>query len=322
MRYMAALLAITVLAGCGSSASSAGTAGKTRMKNHVHSIVIMPTNADNIYLGAHYHLYHSTNGGKSWSVLSNQMMLSMVMDPKQHSVFYSVSLQKGFEKSVDGAHHFAPVKGGPPKGAGVGVVVSADGKTVIVYGRGIYRSTDGGKSWTSSLAHRSVYSAAFGARTTVYAATDSGLYMSTDSGMSWRLVKAIGSQPLLQVAAVGKTAYAVTALGIWRTSDGGATWTRLKRLPLGIEFVGVAPSNPNEIFAEVGGQGFYASYNGGQTWRKANKGIHDRDFNASTVRVAPSTAQVAYTGAWGLDFYRTINGGKSWEQVSYLKGFK
>jgi len=323
MRYLIALIIVIGLAGCGSSpSSSAGSSSNPPMKNHVHSIVVMPSNPQDIYLGAHYHLYHSMDGGKKWSILSNQMMLSLVMDPQQPSVFYSVSLQKGLEKSTNGARGWQLLKGGPAKGAAVGIIVSSDGKTVIAYGKGVYRSTDGGSHWAKTLTHRSVYSGAFGSGETVYAATDNGLYISNDDGMTWKEVKAIGSQPLLQVVADGNVAYAVTALGIERTADDGATWTQLKKLPLGIEFIGVAPSDPNDIVAEIGGKGFYASYDGGQTWQKANSGIHDRDFNASTVRFAPSTAQVAYTGAWGLDFYETTDGGHKWREVSVLKGGK
>jgi photosystem II stability/assembly factor-like uncharacterized protein len=127
------------------------------------------------------------------------------------------------------------------------------------------------------------------------------------------------NQPVIQVAAAGAAAYAVTPIALIKTADGGRSWRQLGSAPTGIEFVGVSPSDPNEILAEVAGSGFRASYDGGITWRNANRGIHDRDFNASTVRIAPSSPNVVYTGAWGLHFYASHDGGRHWTQTATLK---
>jgi hypothetical protein len=103
-----------------------------------------------------------------------------------------------------------------------------------------------------------------------------------------------------------------------KSTNFGRNWSLLDKAPQGIEFVGVAPSDPNEVLAEIGGKGFMASRDGGVTWQNANAGIHDRNFNASTVRIAPSNPQVAYTGAWGLHFYATHDGGRHWTEVASL----
>lgn len=325
-----ALLALA-LAGCGSSQPSAsgssgsappaiGSAANTSptAQNHVHSIVVMPHDPNTLYLGAHIHLYKSSNGGKSWRALTSQMMLSMAMDMTHPSTLYAVSLQRGLVKSVDGGRHWAVAMRGVPKGQVTGVAIDPAGGTVLAYGDGLYRSINGGTHWTSSLHGDSITSVAFGNGSIVYAASGDGLFVSGDSGQYWKIAHAIGNQPIIQVVASGPVAYVITAFSLLRTANDGRTWMTLHKAPTGVEFVGLAPSDPNEVLAEVSGKGFYATYDGGMTWQRA-KGIHDTDFSASTVRVAPSTPNVAYTGAWGLDFYATHDAGKHWFKVATLK---
>lgn len=325
-------LLILVLAGCGSpqsagttssgaKASSNGAAGNTSQtaQNHVHSIVIMPNDPNTLYLGAHYRLYKSTDGGKGWHSLTKQMMLSMAMDASKPATLYAVSLQHGLVKTSDAGSHWAPMRNGVPAGGVTGVVAGPAGGTALAYGNGIYRTIDGGSRWTGVQRGHSIASAAFGTSGSVYAAAGDGLFVSSDSGQHWHPVRSIGNQPVIQVAAAGSDAYAVTAIGLFRSTDGGKNWKMLGKAPAGVEFLGLAPSDPNEVLAEVGGKGFYATYNGGASWQRASSGIHDTDFNASTVRIAPSKPNVAYTGAWGLHFYATHDGGRHWTEVSTLK---
>jgi photosystem II stability/assembly factor-like uncharacterized protein len=320
MRFSAAaLMLLLFVAGCGSSNSSGGKpTSSPPALNHVHSIVVMPNNPNTLYMGTHYHLYKSSNGGKNWQPLTKQMMLSMTMDLAHPSTLYAVSLQNGLLKSSDGGAHWSSLKGQVPMGKATGVTVSPTGSDVLAYGSGVYRSTDGGKTWTHALGKQSIDSAAFGA-TTAYAASNSnGLYVSHDGGATWQNAAAVGNQPVLQVVAAQSTAYAVTPVTIMRSTNNGQTWRKLSRTPFGVEFVGVAPRRPNEVIAEVGGKGFYASYNGGATWTRANKGIHDTDFNASLVRITPSSPRIMYTGAWGLHFYASHDGGHTWKEMATL----
>ncbi len=324
-------LLVLVLAGCGASQSASTTSSNgssasstpngsssPTAQNHVHSIVILPNNPNTIFLGAHYRLYKSTDGGKAWHALTKQMMLSMAMDASHPVDLYAVSLQHGLVKTTDSGLQWTPLTNGVPAGRATGVVAGPVGGTVLAYGNGIYRTVDAGARWTNVQQGHSISSAAFGANGAAYAAAGDGLFVSSDSGQHWHMVRSIGNQPVIQVVAGGLSAYAVTAVGIFRTTDGGKSWTTLSTAPAGVEFMGLAPSNPNEMLAEVGGKGFYASYNGGTTWQRANTGIRDTNFNASTIRIAPRAPNVAYTGAWGLHFYATHDAGRHWTQVSTL----
>ncbi|HLJ67573.1 MAG TPA: YCF48-related protein [Chloroflexota bacterium] len=306
------------IAGCGSSSSApAATPTAGVVLNHVHSIAIMPNNPNELYMGAHYHLYKSSDGGRSWVPLTNQMMLSLVLDPARPSMLFAVSLQHGFVTSTDSGSSWHPVSASFKPGEIAGVSIDPVSRAVFAFGSGIYRSSDGGAHWRRVYGGQGVKAVAVGSGGSVYAVTDTGLIVSRDGGATWKLAGAVG--PAIQVAAAGAVAYAVTPFFLMKTTNGGRSWHPLNRSPTGIEFVGVAPTDPNEVLGEVSGRGFYASYDGGATWHRANAGIRYFDFNASTIRFAPSSPRVAYTAAWGLYFYATHDAGRHWTQTAVLK---
>jgi photosystem II stability/assembly factor-like uncharacterized protein len=107
-----------------------------------------------------------------------------------------------------------------------------------------------------------------------------------------------------------------------KSSNSGRSWKTLNRAPSGVNFLGVAPSDPNVVVAAVslgsGGSSFYVTHDGGMSWARGT-GIHGRSFTSSTVRVAPSSPKVMYTGAWGLYFYASHDGGKHWVQTAMLE---
>jgi photosystem II stability/assembly factor-like uncharacterized protein len=309
-------LAAIVLAGCGGSSSSAPPTAVPAL-NHVHAIAILPNDPGALYMGSHYHLYKTANGGKSWTPLSKQMMLSLALDTRRPTTLFAASLQRGLVRSTDGGKHWTPAAPGIPKGNITGVVMDPASQVVFAYGAGVYRSADGTR-WKRSLASQSVHSVAVGTGGSVYTATDNGLFVSRNDGLHWSAIAVTANEPVVQVAAAGSTGYAVTPVSILKTTDGGRAWHRLGSAPTGVEFIGISPSDPREIFAEVGGSGFKASYDGGLTWHNANSGIHDRDFNAATIRVAPSSPNIVYTGAWGLHFYASHDAGHHWTQTATL----
>jgi photosystem II stability/assembly factor-like uncharacterized protein len=332
MRHLSVLgiAACILVTGCGSPGATSTTPTSTPGSgtsssptapgglNHVHSIVVLPNDPNELYLGTHYHLYKSTDGGTHWHTLAKQMVLSMAMDPAHPATLYAVSSQRGLERSSDGGTHWSPSAKGIPAHAIIGVAFDPVAHAVFAYGLGIYRSMDGGVHWKSVVPPISISNISTSNDGTSYAASSTGLYVSHDGGSHWKSVKSIGNQPILQVGAAGSVAYAVAPISILKSANDGKSWKTLPKSPAGIEFIGVSPSDPNEVVAELGGKGFEASHDGGATWQKANNGIHYFDFNASSVRVAPSSPQVVYTGAWGLHFYVSHDGGSHWKQVALL----
>lgn len=328
MRYLYLLaLGALALAGCGSSSSGSGSSSSSSQAalNHVHSLIVMPGQPNVVLMGTHYHLYRTTNGGRSWKPLSPMMMTSMIMDSNNHSLLYAVTKQEGLARSADGGKHWTKIATSLPEGAVAGITGDPTAHVLIAYGNGAFRSTDGGAHWSRVIARQSFTNSGetqpsgcgSAGCTHFFLGGGNGLYVSSDGGQHWTLSHFLGRQPIVQVAAAQSTVYAVTGLGLARSTNLGKTWKYMKKAPFGIEFVGISPQNPDEVMAEVAGSGFRVSDDGGVTWKKAT-GIRDSDFSASVIRVAPSAPQVAYTGAWGLHVYRTTNGGKRWTQVATL----
>ncbi|MEM6792571.1 MAG: glycosyl hydrolase [Acidobacteriota bacterium] len=180
----------------------------------------------------------------------------------------------------------------------------------VGYGDGVYRSLDGGESWTHMGLEDSVtigtilvdprdskviYVAAHG---NLWAAGGQrGLYKSTDGGENWSKILGGGEytgvnevrmdprDPDVLYASTYQRQRTVAALmgggpesGIHKSTDGGATWVELTQgLPAGDKGkIGLAlsPQNPDVVYAtiELGRRegGFWRSDDGGASWEKKN----------------------------------------------------
>lgn len=149
------------------------------------------------------------------------------------------------------------------------------------YGMGILKTTDGGQTWTKSLDWS--YDQQHGIwmikidptnPNTVFAATTQGIYKSTDAGASWIPVLDVvmgtdllihPENPNIVVAACGN--FGSEGFGIYKSIDAGESWQQItSNLPeffLGKIQLGMAPSNPDIIYASVG-NGF--SFSDGASW--------------------------------------------------------
>jgi photosystem II stability/assembly factor-like uncharacterized protein len=223
----------------------------------------------------------------------------------------NVSIGRGMFKSVDGAKtwqfiglrdvgQIAAVRINPANPDEVFVAASGNPFKDSA-DRGVYRTRDGGKTWTKILFINDTLGAADiefqpGNPKVLYAAMwrgqrrpwtitsgsmDGGLYKSTDGGDSW--TKLGGGLPtgLFGRANVGVSAAAPDRLyalieakpghGLYRSDNGGASWTnvnaenRLITRPFYYTTLGVDPNNADVVF--VGNEGWFRSADGGKTFR-------------------------------------------------------
>ena len=248
------------------------------------------------------------------------------------------------------------------------------------WGDGVYKSTDGGKTWahvglkTSRYINRIVIDPR-ATDTVLVAATGSlwgpggerGVYKTTDGGKTWKQVLKVdddtGANDLVMDPDDSKVVYASTyqrrrtaccmngggpGSGLWKSTDGGDTWTRLKsgipEGPLGRIAVDVYRKRPNVLYALIEGPasqgrggrgapgrgaapaaaaqfgrggggplndeptGLYRSDDSGATWKKVNN-ANPRPMYFSQVRIDPNDPEVVYLGGVGL--HQTTDGGKT-----------
>ncbi|MEX2284644.1 MAG: hypothetical protein WEE89_19305 [Gemmatimonadota bacterium] len=256
------------------------------------------------------------------------------------------------------------------------------------FGDGMYKTTDGGKTWTHSGLRETqsisrvrvhprnpnvVWVAANGH---LYGPNqERGVFKSSDGGRTWRKVLYVdentGATELVIDYDNPDVLFAATyqrrrtswgfagggpGSGIWRSSNGGEAWTRVtgNGLPggtMGRIALDMARSNPNVLYAQIevaadkaapgalakaadsngaqepagrsgrgGGNapdpelsGVWKSTDGGKTWKFMNN-HNPRPMYFSQIRVDPTDEDVVYTA--GLPVFKSVDGGKSFNELS------
>lgn len=167
--------------------------------------------------------------------------------------------------------------------------------------RGVFRTTDGGKSWSKVL-YRNARTGAVdiaidpSAPGTVYAAL----------WEAWRKPWGMSSGG--------------PGSGLFKSIDGGDTWTELTRKPglpadglVGKIGVSVSPADSRRVYALVEHQdgGLFVSDDGGDSWRRTNdnRDLRQRAFYYTRVVADPKVKDRVYV--LNVDFWRSDDGGKT-----------
>jgi hypothetical protein len=351
--------------------------GAPTVSGRVTALAVDPTNASIVYLGAaDGGVWKTTNGGSTWTPLTDTQpslsVGSIAIDPSNHNTIYIGTGEEnyaagafigdsyfgaGILKSTDGGSTWTQDSGpfvgpfGPNNldgGAFIGalavspansqVLLAAVATTSTTHGSGIYRSADGGNTWTLVQGGEPGTAVIFDPTNgnTAYAAlgayagdlANNGIYKSTDGGQTW--VKVLGetanvigrvalaiapSSTATLYAAIGNAANnSSSLLGLIKTTDGFTTFTTLTNTP---DFcnpqcnydivVAVAPDNANVVYAGGVNQGtdhtVIRSLDGGTSWSVisvgANGGIVHTDTHAMAFSADSSTFYVGSDGgAW------------------------
>ncbi|HPR00554.1 MAG TPA: hypothetical protein PK066_13500 [Saprospiraceae bacterium] len=265
-------------------------------------------------------IYKSTNGGQTWNKMGlekSEHIASIQVDPSNHDIVYVAVMGALWGDSEE---------------------------------RGVYKTIDGGKTWSkilyvnettgcSDLAMdprdpKVLYAAFWEFRRTAWSFSSGGassaLYKSEDGGQTWNKIHngfpagqlgrfAIGiapSNPDIVYAVV--EAEKAEDKGLYRSDDAGQTWKHLNSdfgltvRPFYFSRIVIDPSNP-DIIVKAGLNGSI-SKDGGKTFRDINGGVHSdlHDFWFD-----PNHPSTIYLGCDG-GVYRSWDGGNAWEMVKGL----
>ena len=249
-------------------------------------------------------------------------MHDIEVDPKDPSTIYVATATGGIWKTTNKGTTWAPVFDGQPENTfGDLAIFPADPRIIWAgsgeqnnrqsssWGSGVYRSTDGGASWTHV-----------------------GLTRTASVG---RVIAHPTNPEVAWVAAVGNLWKPTSDRGVYKTTDGGATWTRVLYVDTltGATDLALDPRNPNVLYAATyqrlrsaccfngGGPGsaIYKSVDGGATWTKLEDGIPPGNKGRIGLAISQSNpdvliATIEHATEGGT--YRTDDAGATWRRVS------
>lgn len=293
----------------------------------IHDVEALPHDPSTIFVGtASGGLWKSTNRGQTWV-----------------NVF--------FDKAVGTFGDIAISRSDPSiMYAGTGEQQNRQSSS---YGNGIYRSDDGGDTWTHLGLEQTRHTGRivihptnpdivyFGAVGNLWAGSEHrGVFKSTDGGQNWDNVLFVNEFSGVIDMAIDpqdpNTLYAATyqrlrrtwgfngggpGSGIWKSTDGGQNWTRLGLgLPggdLGRIGIAVAESNPRVVMALIEAEddqsGVYRSEDGGLSWERVNE-QNIRPMYYSHIFIDPNDDERVYTLA--TRSYVSEDGGETFSQIA------
>jgi photosystem II stability/assembly factor-like uncharacterized protein len=264
--------------------------GPALTSGRIADFAVNPANHSEYFVAAASgHIWKTTNNGNTFEpVFDNYGSYSIgcvVMDPKNSHVVWAGTGENNHQRSLG-------------------------------YGDGIYKTLDGGKSWTNM-----------------------GLKDSRQIGM---IAINPDNTDVVFVAAEGSAWGPGGDRGLYKTVDGGKTWKKVLEISenTGVNNVLIHPKNHNIMFAtseqrrrhdftKIGGgpeTAIYKSTDGGESWNKLGSGIPDCDKGGIGIAISPVNPDYVYAiieaeGGEG-GFFKSADLGESWTKMSdhYAQG--
>ena len=317
------------------------------------------------FLGLRWRLAGPFRGGRVVAVAGH---------PTDPMVFYFGAVAGGVWKTEDGGTYWENISDGFLNTSSIGalavspsdpnVIYAGSGETTIrtdvSYGDGVYRSTDGGKTWKHlgleetrhigeirihpedpDLVYVAALGHAFGPN------PERGVYRSRDGGANWEHVlfqspragavdlAMDATNPRILFATVWQTHRHFWELSsggpdstIYRSTDGGDTWTDIGRnrgLPKGILGkigITVSPARPQRVWAIIEAEkgGVYCSDDGGDTWEQLNSSRDLLNRPWYYCHIFADPQDPETVWVTNLSTWKSTDGGRNFSRISTPHG--
>ncbi len=277
-------------------------------------------------------VWKTTDAGVSWTPLTDHTTITSIgaiaVAPSNHNILYvgtgeaaprgDITYGDGVFKSVDGGKTWQNLGLADTRQIGAVVIDPKNPNIVLVaalghaFGpnaeRGLYRTTDGGKTWKRVLSN--------GDNTGAIDVTFDPHNSKVVYASLWQAVR----QPW-NFSSGGPGS------GLYRSTDGGVTWSKLagNGLPSGILGridISVSGANSKRIYAMIEAKdgGLYRSDDGGNHWARINDDgrLRQRAWYFSKIYADPKRADTVYALNTGM--FRSTDGGKTFDLVSARHG--
>jgi len=245
---------------------------------------------------------------------------SAVTGVRQHPhLFYMGS--GGVWRTVNAGESWENISDGFFETGSIGSIDVADSDPNVIYvgtgqstirgnvstGKGIYKSVDAGKTWTH-----------IGLR---------------DAGQIAMIIVHPSNPDLVYAGVIGHAFGPNEDRGVFRTRDGGKTWEKILYISskTGVADLAMDPTNPRILYASawtverkpwtiISGSeecGLYKTVDGGDTWKKLNKGLPTGVVGKIGVAVSPANPDRlwALVEAENGGLFRSDDGGESWQHL-------
>jgi len=258
-------------------------------------------------------VYKTSDSGQNW------ILLDKGLDTANSKVIYVIKIDP-----VDPNIMFLGTKAGLTTEGGKWIVSDA-----------LYRSTDGGNTWTLSnkgiipkkayiASPPSVYDIAIDPdnHRTIYIATAEGVYKSTDGGVNWFWsgdnLLSTGASSIVISPDNSKVLFTSSSLnGVCKSDDGGALWNSLGLKDNYIKTLAISPTDKDIIY--VGGVSIFKTTDGGKTWVDLNlKSKYDIIPSVKDIEISLQNPSVIYL-ATNIGVFKSSNGGEDWIELEPSK---
>ncbi|MGD8426918.1 MAG: glycosyl hydrolase [Balneolaceae bacterium] len=294
----------------------------------------------------------------------------------QPFTYYMGATGGGVFKTDDGGKTWINISDDYFKTGSVGAIAVAPSDPNVIYvgmgeteirgnmsaGDGMYRSTDGGKTWNhiglgktqfigDIVVHPNnpdiAWVAALGHAFGTEGNEERGVYKTTDGGKTWKKVLYHNQHTGAVDLAIDPNNSRILYAGLWeayrnpwkmvsggegsglyKSTDGGETWKNITQrpgLPKGINGkigVSVSPANSDRVFALIENKngGLFRSDDGGSTWKRINKErkLRQRAWYYTHVIADSQNENTVYV--LNVGFYKSTDGGRHFDRISTPHG--